>query len=274
MRLKKQRRVRKSLRLYVTCFGFRKPFKVLCDGTFVHHLLVNRIVPADDALTNLLGAPVKLFTTRCVLAELKRLGQAYSESLDAANNLMIARCEHEKPKAADACIAEIIGETNSEHFFVASQDGDLRKKFKEIHGVPIIFALRNALFLEPISATQREHAKTLDKERSHMSEREQNVLKERVKNIKEEIGDQNLSVQAFKNTPKGKNGMWVKDTVQFKRKKVKGPNPLSCKKKKNPLNKNPVPAKQKESGNDDAKRCRTRNRKTRKRKRPRAQAEN
>lgn len=274
MRLKKQRRIRKSLRIYITCFGFRKPFKVLCDGTFVHHLLVNRIVPADDALANLLGAPVKLFTTRCVLAELKRLGQSHSQSLDAANNLMIARCEHEKVKAADACIAEVISETNPEHFFVATQDGDLRKKFQEIHGVPIIFALRNALFLEPISASLRQHAKTLDKEQCQMSESEQNMLKKRVQRIKEELGDQDLPEQPVKKKLEGKNGMWVKDRVQFKRKKAKGPNPLSCKKKKKPENKNPGPTKKRGDGNENATRSRSRERKRSRRHTQSAQTKN
>ena len=55
------------------------------------------------------------------------------------------RCEHEKPKAADACVAEVIGETNSEHFFVASQDGDLRKKFKEV-SKPLLFTYIFPLF--------------------------------------------------------------------------------------------------------------------------------
>lgn len=63
MKVKKQKRHRKIVRFYTACCGFRPPLKVLCDGTFVHHLLVNRITPADDALSNLLGAPVKLFTT-------------------------------------------------------------------------------------------------------------------------------------------------------------------------------------------------------------------
>lgn len=34
--------------------------------------------------------------------------------------------------SADACIIDIIGEKNSEHFFVASQDVDLRKKLQEV----------------------------------------------------------------------------------------------------------------------------------------------
>ena len=64
MRVKKQKRHRKAVRFYAACFGFREPFKVLCDGTFVHHLLLNKITPADTALANALGAPVKIFTTR------------------------------------------------------------------------------------------------------------------------------------------------------------------------------------------------------------------
>ncbi|KAL6986759.1 hypothetical protein U1Q18_044900 [Sarracenia purpurea var. burkii] len=131
MRFKKQKRHRKIVKFYTACFGFREPFKVLCDGTFVHHLLVNHITPVDSALSNILGATVKIFTTRCVLAELKSLGESYSESLEAARNLITARCDHEKRKSAVACIQEIVGEDNHEHFFVSTQDADLRKKLHE-----------------------------------------------------------------------------------------------------------------------------------------------
>lgn len=64
MRLKRQKRHRKIVRFYSACFGFRDPFKVVCDGTFVHHLLSHGITPADTALSNVLGAHVKVFTTR------------------------------------------------------------------------------------------------------------------------------------------------------------------------------------------------------------------
>ena len=64
MRVTKLRRHRKSVRFYAACFGFREPYKVLCDGTFVHHLIAHTIKPADKAVSNILAAPVKLFTTR------------------------------------------------------------------------------------------------------------------------------------------------------------------------------------------------------------------
>ncbi|KAL5576551.1 hypothetical protein UlMin_018250 [Ulmus minor] len=275
MRVKKQKRHRRAVRFYTACFGFRQPFKVLCDGTFVNHLLVNRITPADDALANLLGAPVKLFTTRCVLEELKWLGQSHSHALEAAQNLVTARCPHEmKRAAADACIAEVIGENNPEHFFVATQDNDLRKKFQELPGVPVIFALRNALLLDSPSSFQRQFVKNLEEERSHMTVFEHNVLKKKAKSAvtsddenddspeeKEGSEDLKTTLEALKEMCNRKKGLGVKDKAQFKRKRAKGPNPLSCKKKKNPENTNPAPMKPRENGTDDTLRSKTRKRK-------------
>lgn len=42
------------------------------------------------------------------------------------------RCEHEKLKSANVCLVEVIGEKNPEHFFVSTQDVDLRKKLQEV----------------------------------------------------------------------------------------------------------------------------------------------
>ncbi|KAM7470749.1 hypothetical protein LguiA_008932 [Lonicera macranthoides] len=256
MRLKKQKRHRKTVRFYTACFGFREPFKVLCDGTFVHHLLVNHITPADTALSNILSAPIKIFTTRCVLAELKGLGDSYTESFNAASNLITARCDHEKRKSAVACIMEIIGDNNSEHFFVATQDADLRKKFHEIPSVPLIFGLRNALLLEPPSTFQRQLAKSAEEERSHMRDFEYKMLNLNNKNglplveardssDADGMGDQVLGTPGLK-TNEARRGTVLKDKVQFKKKRAKGPNPLSCKKKKSHGNLNHAPKKESE----------------------------
>ncbi|KAF2322276.1 hypothetical protein GH714_010054 [Hevea brasiliensis] len=257
MRVKKQKRHRRAVRFYTSCFGFRQPFKVLCDGTFVHNLIVNRVAPADKALSNILGGSVKLFTTRCVLEELKRLGSAYSESLQAAHKLMIARCDHEDKKSAEACIAEIIGENNPEHFFVATQDFGLRKKFREVPGVPLIFGLRNALFLEPPSAFQHEFVKTSEEQRLHATELEYKMLKNRTKSTStnEESGhssDENKGPREMQPVKKdsARRRMDGKDRPQFKRKKAKAPNPLSCKKKKKDVNPKPSSDKESNAGNN------------------------
>ncbi|KAK4363788.1 hypothetical protein RND71_019029 [Anisodus tanguticus] len=240
MRVKKQKRHRRAVRFYTACFGFREPFKVLCDGTFVHHLIANRITPADTALANILGATVKLFTTRCVLAELKSLGASYRETLNAANNLIMARCDHENRKSAVDCITEVIGENNSEHFFVATQDADLRRSLQKIPGVPAIYALRNALFLEQPSSFQRQFAQSAEEERLHMTDMEYNMLrlrkKRKLSDDKEgdssDAQEEEDDVSHVINTNVKRNGSDVKDKVRFKRKRAKGPNPLSVKKKK------------------------------------------
>uniref|UniRef100_A0A453JV70 PIN domain-containing protein n=1 Tax=Aegilops tauschii subsp. strangulata TaxID=200361 RepID=A0A453JV70_AEGTS len=93
MRVKRRSRHRKVVKFYSTCFGFREPYKVLIDGTFVHHLLVHQLLPADDALRELLSASraPPLLTSKCVVAELRRLGKSHSEAFDAAQLVATAR---------------------------------------------------------------------------------------------------------------------------------------------------------------------------------------
>ncbi|WJX60401.1 hypothetical protein P8452_45613 [Trifolium repens] len=272
MKVKKQKRHRKSLTFYTACFGFRKPYRVLCDGTFIRHLIVNRITPADTALASILSSPVKLYTTSCVKAELKRLGKSYSEALEAANNLIVARCEHDKCVRGDSCIIEVVGENNSEHFFVASQDTDLRKKLEEVPGVPLIFGLRNALFLESPSAFQKEYVRTSEEGRLHMTNQEYQIFRERAMNRlaageadnsnteivdNKDSGDPIASAQAIKRSITSRNKIGIRDRPQFKRKRAKGPNPLSCKKKKSRDDQN---SSKETKGDNTAKRSRKRKR--------------
>ncbi|XP_028806014.1 rRNA-processing protein UTP23 homolog isoform X2 [Neltuma alba] len=234
MKVNKLKRHRKSLTFYSSCCGFRKPFKVLCDGNFVHHLIQNKITPADNSLANILNSDVKLFTTRCVLEELKRLGRSFAESLEAARQLKIARCEHEKCEHAAKCIMDVVGENNSQHFFVGSQDTELRRKLQQVPGVPLIYGLRNALFLEPVSAFQREFVKTSEEARSHITDREYKMLTNRLQSTsndeeaansadeEKDLGDQTKDVKPVKkNRSSARNQMGVKDRPQFKRKKAK-----------------------------------------------------
>ncbi|CAL1366166.1 unnamed protein product [Linum trigynum] len=234
MKVKKQKRHRRAVRFFTACFGFRQPYKVFCDGTFIHHLIANRVVPADTAISTVLGGPVKLFTSRCVVEELKRLGPSFSESLEAAHKLMTARCDHEGKKSAEACLIDIVGENNPEHFFVATQDADLRKKFQEVPGVPLVYGLRNALFLEQPSTFQHEFAKSSEARRSKLSEQEREALIKETGHILEtaEIGASADEHEGAKHDVRN-TALNVKDRPQFKRKRAKGPNPLSCLKKKN-----------------------------------------
>lgn len=94
--------------------------------------------------------------------------------------------------------------------------------------MPLIYALRNALFLEQPSPFQRQFAKSAEEERLHMTDLEYNMLSHRKKrrlsddqegdssDAPEEEVDDFSQVQTIK-----RNGSDVKDKVRFKRKKAK-----------------------------------------------------
>uniref|UniRef100_A0A7N0T0W8 UTP23 sensor motif region domain-containing protein n=1 Tax=Kalanchoe fedtschenkoi TaxID=63787 RepID=A0A7N0T0W8_KALFE len=279
MRVKRQKRQRRAVRFFTTCFGFRQPFKVLCDGTFIHHLLIHDIAPADKALADVLGGTTKLFTTSCVIGELEHLslethkknrkkigsqdaadqnssaiGNPYFESFKAARKLAVARCDHEKRIGAEACIMEVIGDENPYHFFVATQDADMRKNLQQKPAVPLLFGLHKALLLEPPSAFQKEFAAASEEKRLHMTKLEHKLLKKRmdkdlvagrlndgdssdkeateISPASENLEKHSLRQHGKQKVDHGRKGLGVSDKPKFKRKKAKAPNPLSCKKKK------------------------------------------
>ncbi|KAG7573607.1 PIN-like domain superfamily [Arabidopsis suecica] len=235
MRVKRQKKNRRTVRFFTVCYGFRQPYKVLCDGTFVHHLVSNEITPADTAISELLGGPVKLFTTRCVIAELEKLGKDFAESLEAAQMLSTATCEHEEAKAADECLSEVIGMKNSEHFFLGTQDAEFRRKLQQESIVPLVFGLRNILLIDQPSDFQRQTAKDSENKRLTMTDTEKKLLVKRTAKIiasNREKGTIENEEWGMPRVVSTRNGLGVKDRPQFKRNRAKGPNPLSCMKKK------------------------------------------
>ncbi|KAL6591310.1 hypothetical protein ACP70R_049813 [Stipagrostis hirtigluma subsp. patula] len=236
MRVKKRSRHRKAVKFYATCFGFREPYKVLVDGTFVHHLLTQRLLPADDALRDLLSAArtPALFTSKCVVAELRRLGKSYADDFDAAQLLATANCEHDKVVSAVNCVLSLIGDKNPEHFFVATQDADLREKLREIPGVPVIYGLKNSLFIEQPSVQQRKFAQLDEEKRLNMDISEYKKLLKVTSEGKTAASEAGTDGDQCERPISSlvKNALGVAEKSKFKRNRAKGPNPLSCKKKK------------------------------------------
>nr|GMC85434.1 rRNA-processing protein UTP23 homolog isoform X1 [Ipomoea batatas] len=165
MKVKKQTRHRNFLQhllarqITPACFGFHK---VLCDGMFMHHLLEYEMTPAHTALVNTLGAPVRLFTTRCVVEELKSeelkriLRDTYPMTLNAASSLLTVRCGHKFPIDSGSCVREVIGRNNPENFYVASRDPYVLERLRQILGVSIIYPVRKALFLERVTEVEEK----------------------------------------------------------------------------------------------------------------------
>lgn len=253
MRVKKQKTNRRTIRFYKTCCGFREPFKVLCDGTFLHYLLTHKMGAPADPLSRLLSASCRPFTTRCVIAELKNLGDSFSGTVSVARKLDAAKCDHEPLKSASDCLKSLIGDGNPEHFWVATQDAELRMKLRKVSALAIILAQNNFLVLEPPSEKQQAFAHANEAQRMHASKREFQIMEAQEKKkealleakaMDDEAGDdanQQSNSNLFRSSvanlkPKFETSFKRRrfstaDHPQFKKNRAKGPNPLSCKKK-------------------------------------------
>ncbi|KAK9866502.1 hypothetical protein WJX84_009209 [Apatococcus fuscideae] len=165
MRRKKHKNARRAVRFFKVTSGFRPPYKVIVDGNFVHALTQQRMGEPSEALQKLVGGPVKLSTTPCILSELKALGKDFSNAYQTSKRLLKLTCSHQSnPVTPSDCIMSLIGGSNTEHFFVASQDAQLRKKLQQLPAGASIFASVNGVHLEQPSAEQRLAAGQVEKE--------------------------------------------------------------------------------------------------------------
>ncbi|CAD5234934.1 unnamed protein product [Bursaphelenchus xylophilus] len=187
----------------ITCF---QPYRVLLDGTVCQASLQNKINLREQFPKYLDGA-VELFTTKCVLDELERLGKEVYGALKICQQFEVLKCPHQPAKTATKCIeylARRSQQPGKQRVMVASQDEELLFKMRDMGGVPLLSIKFNTILLEKPSKASLNGFE------------EKPVELERVEDLKKKIlGD-------------GEG-----EAKKKKKKKKKGKNPLSCLKKKN-----------------------------------------
>lgn len=199
-----------------------------------------------------MGAPVRVFVTPCVRAELRRAAkeldagsdESTREALFAASHssreLALHACGHESSHvAADACIAaQALVEApssgasaacNPEHWFVATQDRSLQARCAATTAVPVVFATANGVRLHELDAAALDAAERALSARSALSDAEARAAARAARQVlvKAGVGDAALRNAPLRAKPLGA----VETGVQFRKGKAKGPNPLSVKKK-------------------------------------------
>lgn len=118
----------------------------------------------------------------------------------------VTSCGHEKnPISAARCLLSVLTShgKNEGNFILATQDKSLKEKVRQVPGCPILSLVLSALTMEKPS----------------------------VANIVEADGDIQESREREVTDLKLIQSQVLEDHVVKKRKRVKGPNPLSCKKK-------------------------------------------
>lgn len=210
MKIKRNKKAGKLMSIYHNDFGFREPYQVLLDGTFCQVALAHK-VNIQDQMPKYLSAQCKLLTTSCVIEETKKLGKPLHGAYQILSQFSLHDCGHEKPVSASKCLSSfIIDSKNKDHYVLASQDHRLREKISKSVVCPLLKLANNALVL------QKPPKKVLNKvSRTHhfLANRLTDEEREKVSVMKKEESLDEII------RPK-------------KRRKQKGPNPLSCKKRK------------------------------------------
>lgn len=236
MRLKKHKRAKKLLQNYIQHFAFREPFRIVVDGTFCQAALETRTNLKED-IPSYLGVPATLVTTKCVVDELVALGEDFRGAKLVAKRCEIKKCGHyDVSVSADQCIAKFIGPKNRHNYMVATQDAELKKTLRKVPGVPIINLDHSQLVLETPSRETVQYIADLNKAKVYSGlsngpiQQAERAAAKLAADAKAEKARKNkagpLSTTA---DPSGTGG----STVKYNRKrKAKGANPLSMKKKK------------------------------------------
>jgi U3 small nucleolar RNA-associated protein 23 len=118
---------RKILTYYRVNFGLNSPFRVLCDGALIHQALQHQLY-LRDSLPVLLGAPAQAAVTRCVVEELRALGEEVSAAALFAKRLTRLPCVHpDGILPAAQCLAMTVRGGNPKRLLIASNDTDLMR---------------------------------------------------------------------------------------------------------------------------------------------------
>uniref|UniRef100_A0A8C2UZX3 rRNA-processing protein UTP23 homolog n=2 Tax=Chinchilla lanigera TaxID=34839 RepID=A0A8C2UZX3_CHILA len=236
MKITRQKHAKKHLGFFRNNFGVREPYQILLDGTFCQAALRGRIQLREQLPRYLMGE-TQLCTTRCVLKELETLGNDLYGAKLIAQKCQVRNCPHFKNAVSGSdCLLSMVEEGNPHHYFVATQDQNLSVKVKKKPGVPLMFIIQNTIVLDKPSPKTVAFVKAIESGQL-VSVHE----KESIKQLKEEQG-------LMKNPEQRR---------RKKRKKISGPNPLSCLKKKKKAQDTKSPASEKKR---KRKRVRIRNR--------------
>uniref|UniRef100_A0A7S2B5Q5 UTP23 sensor motif region domain-containing protein n=1 Tax=Octactis speculum TaxID=3111310 RepID=A0A7S2B5Q5_9STRA len=216
MRLLRGKKARKTLAFFRLNFGISPPYRVLLDGNFIHECTSYKIDILARLGKQLGGEKFMLYVPSCVISELEMLGTNMKPALTfALENCEVVACD--SAESCSAGILGLIGEKNAEGYLVASQDEDLRCELRAIPGVPLMFIKRTVLILESTGHASKTATVQMETKKVAVVGDESKAMG-LVRQIREEAKSaQRLRVEGHSQRPK---------------KRAKGANPLSCKKKK------------------------------------------
>ena len=223
---KKDKWIKKTLNFYKFIFKFDLPYKIIIDGNFAA-IALNKKFEIKSSLEKLLDEKVILIIPNCIFKEVQSLENKIPGLVRLLSQYKIEQCKHNLMNPTN-CIRDYIGKKNNLKYFVATQDNFLRIQLRKIPGVPLIFFEQNMLLMDKPSRISIEASERRENLKEEPKKKEKKLLNEK----KDEIS--NFLVEEFKNSKyykQKKEEFKINKLMGKIRKKAKGPNPLSVKKK-------------------------------------------
>lgn len=211
MRVDRKKSAKRILQHFNQAYEIIAPYKLLVDTSFLLHALDNG-VQIQDSLTKLMMGGVHVYVSSCVVKNLREASKSDFRARGAmilCQKLSTWTCTHEAT-TSEVCIHRLIGSKNNLKFTLVCQNPNFRKQFESTTGLPMIYVKNGAPVLCRLTVDQMSAKAVQDLEKSRVQDFEADALPEKRKRDL-------LAAQRQKKALK---------------KKAKGPNPMSCAKKK------------------------------------------
>jgi len=175
----------------------------MVDASFCEYAC-QKDIDIAKRLNDVLQGNAKPMMTQCSIVQLYKLGPSGQRIVDVAKRFERRKCNHTEAIDGDECIKSVIGPTNKHRYVIATLSEDLRSSLRLISAVPIIHMNRVVVVMEPPSDATL-HAKSLA-----------------------DSASQGASTSEIAKIAANK----PEEPPKRVKKRAKGPNPLSVKKKK------------------------------------------
>ncbi|KCZ81383.1 hypothetical protein H312_01265 [Anncaliia algerae PRA339] len=130
--VKKSKQLKKYFISLQKSFGFRSPYQLLVDSTFLSELNIYKHRLSN--FISLFKSEPKIFISKC---SYRIYSRNFKYKDDFRKHCEIRRCQHDKLSEED-CISNLIKVNNKYHYLLCTQNNALIDKFIDNKRVPIL----------------------------------------------------------------------------------------------------------------------------------------
>lgn len=225
---------RKTLKFYSLNANIKPPFKIILDGNFLAAAMKYK-VPLFERIAKMLQTnEIYFYVTRSALVELdslpkddniysdaRQFGLDECEIIESSDNSDSTNNSESSPSLD---IQNLVGNGNKHGYFVATQDKALSDSLRDMANVPQLWLTKGVLIFDTPSAFSRKASQIAERVKQKtgggtMTKDESELIRR----LREEKRNERL---------KSNESAMQNSTDERKKRKARGPNPLSCKKKK------------------------------------------